>query len=684
MATTVFTRRRRTGPVRPPAADLTVDAPPALPRAVNGVAARLAPVIMVVAAVGTVAMVVASGSATGHTPMLLVLPVVMIASAVAAVASGSGGRQRAELDADRRRYLDYLASLSDRLTEDAVAEHDRLLDNHPEPEALWTVVGSTRMWARHRDETDFCVVRVGVGAVPATTRLSGPAAERPGEQDPVTASALGRLLRAHGRVPEGPVAVTLAAGATVTVSGDGDEARALLRAVICQLAVAHSPDDVGVVAFVGEAQGGDWDWLKWLPHRSHCPEPDGRRLVVVVDGGDPPAPDAVSTVLHIGTVAAPDTDLRVDDGAGAVILTRHDQMTPVAALAVARRLAGYRPGSDPAGGSRGWLARVGVGDPAHIDPEMLWDNQFSAPLRVPIGTSEDGGTVDLDIREAAADGMGPHGLCLGATGSGKSELLRTIALGMIARHSPETLNLVLVDFKGGATFLDLARTRHTTAVITNLEEEAGLVDRMRDALGGEIDRRQRILRAAGNLSGVAEYHRARQAGRPLAPLPALFIIVDEFSELLSRHPEFVDVFVAIGRLGRSLGMHLLLASQRLDEGRLRGLDSHLSYRICLKTLSEAESRMAIGVPDAYHLAPRPGAAYLKVAAGQPVRFQAAYVSGRLSGARSGPAGEDTVPRVFSAAAPPIRDTGPTPRCSRRWSTGWLGTVRRRIGCGCHR
>ena len=122
-------------------------------------AARLAPVIMVVAAVGTVAMVVASGSATGHTPMLLVLPVVMIASAVAAVASGSGGRQRAELDADRRRYLDYLASLSDRLTEDAVAEHDRLLDNHPEPEALWTVVGSTRMWARHRDETDFCVVR---------------------------------------------------------------------------------------------------------------------------------------------------------------------------------------------------------------------------------------------------------------------------------------------------------------------------------------------------------------------------------------------------------------------------------------------------------------------------------------------------------------------------------------------
>jgi DNA segregation ATPase FtsK/SpoIIIE, S-DNA-T family len=633
-----------------------------VPRAANGMAARLAPVIMAVASLGTVAMVVASGSAAGHNPMLLAFPVLMIASAVAAVASSSGGRQRAELDADRRRYLDYLASLSDRLAKDATAERHRLLDSHPEPEALWAIVGGTRMWERHRDEADFCVVRAGVGTASPTTRLNGPTTERAGEQDPVTAAALARLLRVHGRLWQVPVTITLAAGATVSVSGDGDGARALLRAVICQLAVAHSPDDVGLVAAVGEAQSGDWDWLKWLPHRRHGPaEPDGRRLVVVVDGGDAPAPDAACAVLHIDPAAMPDADLRVVDGAGTVVLTRPDQMTPVAALAVARRLAGYRPDDEPTGETVGWLARVGVGDPVHIDPKVLWESQFCAGLRVPIGTSDDGDAVDLDIREAAADGMGPHGLCLGATGSGKSELLRTIALGMIARHSPETLNLVLIDFKGGATFLDLARSRHTTAVITNLEEEAGLVDRMRDALGGEIDRRQRILRAVGNFSGVAEYHRARQAGRPLDPLPTLFIIVDEFSELLSRHPDFVEVFVAIGRLGRSLGMHLLLASQRLDEGRLRGLDSHLSYRICLKTLSEAESRLAIGVPDAHHLPRRPGSAYLKVGAGQPIRFQAAFVSGPVPGRspdrRTGPSDEDFVPRLFTAS-PPVRVSAP--------------------------
>ena len=132
-----------------------------------------------------------------------------------------------------------------------------------------------------------------------------------------------------------------------------------------------------------------------------------------------------------------------------------------------------------------------------------------------------------------------------------------VPLGMIAAHSPETLNLILVDFKGGATFLDLDRSPHVAAVITNLAGEAHLVARMQDALAGEINRRQEVLRAAGNLASTLEYERMRCAGAPLPALPALFLIIDEFSELLSRHPDFADTFTAIGRLGRSLGMHLL-------------------------------------------------------------------------------------------------------------------------------
>ncbi|HEY9522499.1 MAG TPA: type VII secretion protein EccCa, partial [Thermopolyspora sp.] len=271
---------------------------------------------------------------------------------------------------------------------------------------------------------------------------------------------------------------------------------------------------------------------------------------------------------------------------------------------------------------------LGVGDPAHLDPAVTWQSRAGRNrLRVPVGLGADGRVVELDIKESAQGGMGPHGLVVGATGSGKSELLRTLVLGLAITHSSEILNFVLVDFKGGATFLGLERLSHVAAVITNLEDELPLVDRMHDALHGEVIRRQELLRSSGNFASLRDYERAREQGAALQPLPTLFIVLDEFSELLSAKPEFVDLFVMIGRLGRSLGVHLLLASQRLEEGRLRGLDTHLSYRIGLRTFSAMESRVVLGVPDAYELPSAPGNGYLKFDTTGMTRFKAAYVSG---------------------------------------------------------
>ena len=600
--------------------DVTVDTPPTVSRTGAGGGARLVPVTSAIAAMAMLGLAGVTAS-SARSPMLIVFPVLLLASAVVGVATG-GGRARADLTADRTRYLRYLDELSARLADDAAAQRDWMLGRHPDPDALWAAA----RWTRDSGDPDIGLVRVGIGEAPAATRVISAEPDRSGDPDPVTVAALDRLLHAHRMVPGVPVTVDLFGGA-VTVSGTG--ARALVRALICQLASTHHPNIVALAAHTDEIARDHWDWLKWLPHQDVSPSRVGRR-VIVVDGGAEPVPDPGVTVVRV-IEDGPSAGLRVRHPGGEVRAACFDQMTVVAASTLARRLAAHRD-RQPVGGP-GWAARVGLQDPRCVDPDALWQKASDAKLCVPIGVGADGRDIDLDIREAAAGGMGPHGLCLGATGSGKSELLRTIALGMIARHSPEALNLILVDFKGGATFLDFARARHITAVITNLEDEAHLVDRMRDALGGEIDRRQRMLRAAGNLTGIAEYQRARCADSSLAPLPALFIIVDEFSELLHRHPEFVEVFVAIGRLGRSLGMHLLLASQRLDEGRLRGLDSHLSYRICLKTLSDSESRVAIGVPDAYQLPGRPGAGYLKVGAADPVRFQASYVSGPLPAPR---------------------------------------------------
>ncbi|TVY00244.1 type VII secretion protein EccCa [Mycolicibacterium porcinum] len=340
-----------------------------------------------------------------------------------------------------------------------------------------------------------------------------------------------------------------------------------------------------------------------------------RSLQLVLDGDDV----AARTAVGVERFATPDT------------------ITIPEAETTARRIGRYRPANaahivsleaDSRAVDPGLMALLKIPDAAGIVPEQVWRQRSPRErLRVPIGITPNGQPLELDIKEAAEGGMGPHGLCIGATGSGKSEFLRTLVLSMITSHSPEQLNLVLVDFKGGATFLGLDGIAHIAAIITNLEDELTMVDRMRDALSGEMNRRQELLRAAGNFPNVTEYERARAAGADLEPLPALFVVVDEFSELLSQKPDFAELFVMIGRLGRSLHMHLLLASQRLEEGKLRGLDSHLSYRIGLKTFSAGESRSVLGVPDAYHLPSVPGSAFLKCDASEPIRFNACYVSG---------------------------------------------------------
>lgn len=273
---------------------------------------------------------------------------------------------------------------------------------------------------------------------------------------------------------------------------------------------------------------------------------------------------------------------------------------------------------------------LGIKDIRHIDFSHLWAyHEGRDRLNVPIGLHDDLTVAMLDLKEMSQHGMGPHGVLVGATGSGKSEVLRTLVLSLALTHSPDQLNFVLIDFKGGATFAGMDGMPHISSIITNLGREASLVDRMEDALDGEINRRQELLRDAGNLANITEYEEARVNGgrSDLEPLPSLVIVVDEFSELLKAKEDIVQSFVRIGAVGRSLGIHLLIASQRLEQGKLRGLDEHLSYRIGLKTFSASESRAVLGVTDAFELPSLPGIGFLKTPSGTMSRFRASYVSG---------------------------------------------------------
>ncbi|MEV7205924.1 MULTISPECIES: type VII secretion protein EccCb [unclassified Streptomyces] len=361
--------------------------------------------------------------------------------------------------------------------------------------------------------------------------------------------------------------------------------------------------------------------------REQVHEPDQVSVRITVDGDRVVVEDLRPTPAQGVTTAGTVTAGTVDD------------VTAPGAEGIARMLAPLRLSAEsaaegtPVSGPVDFPALLGIEDPAALDLTRLWAPRTERDfLRVPIGLTDRHEPVLLDLKESSQLGMGPHGLCVGATGSGKSELLRTLVLALATTHAPDDLALVLVDYKGGATFAPFARLPHVAGVITNLENEAGLVERVHSSLAGEVKRRQQVLKDAGDVADIGHYAGLRATTRPdLEPLPHLFVVIDEFGELITAKPDFIDLFLSIGRIGRSIGVHLLLSSQRIEGGRLKGLDTYLSYRLGLRTFSADESRTVLDTTDAFHLPPLPGFGYLKVDTSTYERFKAGYVSGAYHG-----------------------------------------------------
>ncbi|MFH8251279.1 type VII secretion protein EccCa [Microbacterium sp. B2969] len=331
-------------------------------------------------------------------------------------------------------------------------------------------------------------------------------------------------------------------------------------------------------------------------------------------------------------------------GEDAVRGIRPDRVSTALLEVIARPLAGLRLTRTSAVDAQTTLAPdvtelLGIADVDAIDLRDAWQPRSAGDfLRVPIGVDDRGAPVLLDLKESAQLGMGPHGICIGATGSGKSELLRTLILGLALTHSPDDLSMILVDYKGGAAFAPFAGLPHVAGIIDNLADDPQLTERARASIQGEVVRRQRLLKDAGNAASIGHYRRLRRERTDLPALPHLFLVIDEFGELLTAEPDFVELLLTIGRIGRSIGVHLLLSSQRIEGGRLRGLDTYLSYRIGLRTFSESESAVVLDTPDAFHLPAIPGFGYLKVDTSVYTRFRAGYVSGPVPDrADAGPA-----------------------------------------------
>jgi DNA segregation ATPase FtsK/SpoIIIE, S-DNA-T family len=605
-------------------------------------------------------------------------------------------RQRAavtsEAEAARRAELDYRRHV------------------HPDPATLLLIAAapSRRLWERTRGDDDFLALRIGTGVVPWPS-------------DP------GQHEAGADELPDAPVVLPLADCGAIGVTGSVRQVRALARGMLLSLAVLHSPHEVSVTVLTGQ-DAGSWDWIGGLPHArqpgtgtvrvGHDPDSIRLRLaelhaalearrpgtshgrprpgnsrcdIVVLDGSHQLRMDpGIAALLRDGPSAGI-YFLCLDDHVArlppecrrAVVQLSDDRGATVAAVrgpgfdiagvvadtvsarvgeAVARALAAIREES-PRDGDDALPSAVRFLDLAGLEPptperiRSFWAGGGRS-TRALLGSRLDGPFV-VDLSQ------GPHMLIAGTTGSGKSELLQTLVASLAVANRPDAMNFVLIDYKGGAAFQGCASLPHTVGMVTDLDEFE--VERALSSLRAELQRRKAILAQAGK-SDIRQYWDVSALSRA-DPLPRLVIVVDEFAVMAEQLPEQLKSLVNIGMQGRSLGIHLVLATQRPSGVVTADLRANINLRIALRVASPEDSRDVIETVDAARIPAEnsAGRAYAWLGGGRPAAFQAALVTGRrpdpahpsdLSALVAGlqaAAHQERIPRQASPWRSPLRD-----------------------------
>lgn len=539
-----------------------------------------------------------------------------------------------------------------------------------------------RLWERRRTDPDYLTLRVGTADVPSGVVLEDPAALE--------------HRRAVDKLAEDvPVVVDLGEHGVVGVAGRDEHTRHLTSWLVAQLAVLQSPRDTQFVVLTDAQSADEWAWLRWVPQarpgfgqdaviaigndaetlgarvaeigqlidarqramrESNVRGIPGPDVVVVLDGArrlralpglirilkEGPAvgvraicieeearllPEECSVVVTVG----PERIRVAAQRQATVTDVRPDRIPDGWFETVARAVAPMVDADDEsdAGGlpSSSRLLDVMLLEPPTARAITGKWNVRARTTEVVVGESLDG-PFAFDLRKD-----GPHGLVAGTTGSGKSELLQTIVASLAATNTPEGMNFVLIDYKGGAAFRDFAPLPHTVGMVTDLDTH--LVERALESLGAELRRREHLLADAA-AKDIEDYVDRLVRGEPLPPMPRLLIVIDEFASLVRELPDFVTGLVNIAQRGRSLGIHLILATQRPTGVVSNDIRANTNLRIALRVTDSSESTDVIDAGDAAQIQKStPGRGYIRLGAGALLPFQAGRVGGRRPGLSTG-------------------------------------------------
>ncbi|WP_341253124.1 FtsK/SpoIIIE domain-containing protein [Euzebya pacifica] len=528
---------------------------------------------------------------------------------------------------------------------------------------------TTELWNRRCTDADALTVRVGSAFAPSNIEVEG-APERDAD-DPQ---------------PWLPVGVSLVEFGGLALVGDLPRVRALARSLVLQAAVLHA-SELRIVFLGGHDAAGDWTWLRWLPHVRRGPlEPslllgtdassraarveelrrilterreaaeDRRsvfapRILLVCDDASARLGEGVAELVRdggpLGIHALCLDTLQVPEGCDASVVlgervdgarVERRGQPPVRGVItdaldagrceeVSRALAPVRViGEEDDDGlptSCRLLSTLGL-QPTATHVRARW-RAVSPSSRATIGVGPER-PIALDLTRD-----GPHALVAGTTGAGKSEFIKTFVASLALENHPDHLSFLFIDFKGGGDYRTLVRLPHAVALATNLDDPAAF-DRTLALLEAEMGRRVGLLQAAGTTS--IEGYMAVPGGPP-TPMPRLVVVADEFAELKDKAPQQLDRLVSVARTGRSVGVHLLLATQRPGGVVTSQIDANVGLRVCFRVTDEQESKEVIGSPLAGRIAERHrGRAVFRSAATPLTEVQTARVAGARPGAVS--------------------------------------------------
>ncbi|MBR4618620.1 MAG: type VII secretion protein EssC [Bacilli bacterium] len=584
-----------------------------------------------------------------------------------------------------KKYNKYLSEKQKELQAEMELQKNILMENLLSVKDCVNIINtkSINFWDKRIEQSDFLMVRLGVGDAPLKVNIEYQEEGFTIDEDELRKTA-DKAVNELKYIKDVPIGYSFYENKLTAIMGEYDQTHNFINNIILQLITFYSYEDLKLVVFTNKENEKRWDYIKYLSHNfdnskrfrffssdleevkeisEYIEFEMNMRLQMEDDRAKHQKPyyliiiddyDMVKRFDFIKTLTEMDNNIgfsiiiaenrmskipskcinfiTLGEERSSVLLNSYEKQestdftneidTSIDMNQIAKILSNipieFEEGNKQLPDSITFLEMEKVSKVEQLNILNRWNtNNSTTSLKAEIGVDENGDLMYLDLHEKK---HGPHGLIAGMTGSGKSEFIITYILSMAINYSPDDVSFILIDYKGGglafafenqATGMSLP---HLAGIITNLDKAE--MNRTLVSIDSEIKRRQRVFNEARDALGestidIYKYQQFFKEGKLTEAVPHLFIICDEFAELKSQQPEFMDNLISVARIGRSLGVHLILATQKPSGVVNDQIWSNTKFRVCLKVQTQGDSNEMLKRPDAASIK-QTGRFYLQV------------------------------------------------------------------------